>query len=82
MLCAIVTEIGEFQTVVGGFITIVDRLAKQVEQEKMKVINYNCRNIVQYTSSHYILPQGKPIQVLYTLAFSTEIQLGMSSSVT
>ena len=33
------TEIGEFQTVVGGFISIVDRLAKQVEQEKMKV-NY------------------------------------------
>ena len=32
-----ITEIGEFQTVVGGFITIVDRLAKQVEQEKMKV---------------------------------------------
>ena len=45
MLCEIVTEIGEFQTVVGGFITIVDRLAKQVEQEKMKVIKYNCRNI-------------------------------------
>lgn len=44
-LCVIVTEIGEFQTVVGGFITIVDRLAKQVEQEKMKV-NYIklCRN--------------------------------------
>ena len=34
-----VTEIGEFQTVVGGFINIVDKLAKQVEQEKMKVKN-------------------------------------------
>jgi len=32
-------EIGEFQTVVGGFIDIVDRLAKQVEQEKMMVWN-------------------------------------------
>jgi len=30
-------EIGEFQSVVGGFIDIVDRLAKQVEQEKMMV---------------------------------------------
>lgn len=34
-----ITEIGEFQTVVGGFINIVDKLANQVEQEKMKV-NY------------------------------------------
>ena len=39
ILSYFVIEIGEFQTVVGGFINIVDRLAKKVEQEKMKVIS-------------------------------------------
>lgn len=31
------TEIGEFQKIVGGFIDMVDALAKEVEKEKMKV---------------------------------------------
>lgn len=30
-------EIGEFQKIVGGFIDMVDALAKEVEKEKMKV---------------------------------------------
>ena len=30
-------EISEFQSLVGGFIEMVDTLAKQVEKEKMKV---------------------------------------------
>ena len=30
-------EIGEFQKIVGGFIDMVDTLAKEVEKEKMKV---------------------------------------------
>lgn len=45
-----VTEIGEFQTVVGGFINIVDQLAKQVEQEKMKV---NCNDVYIYLFIKY-----------------------------
>ena len=36
-LFAIGTEIGEFQKIVGGFIDMVDGLAKEVEKEKMKV---------------------------------------------
>lgn len=32
------TEIGEFQGLSGGFIDVVDNLAKRVEQEKMKAI--------------------------------------------
>ena len=31
------SEIGEFQKIVGGFIGMVDALAKEVEREKMKV---------------------------------------------
>lgn len=31
------SEIGEFQKIVGGFIDMVDALAKEVEKEKMKV---------------------------------------------
>lgn len=31
------SEIGEFQKIVGGFIGMVDTLAKEVEREKMKV---------------------------------------------
>ena len=31
------SEIGEFQKIVGGFIGMVDGLAKEVEREKMKV---------------------------------------------
>ena len=31
------SEIGEFQKIVGGFIDMVDGLAKEVEKEKMKV---------------------------------------------
>lgn len=31
------SEIGEFQKIVGGFIDMVDTLAKEVEKEKMKV---------------------------------------------
>jgi len=31
------SEIGEFQKIVGGFIDMVDSLAKEVEKEKMKV---------------------------------------------
>ena len=33
----ILLEIGEFQKIVGGFIDMVDTLAKEVEKEKMKV---------------------------------------------
>ena len=39
------TEISEFQNLVGGFIEMVDSLAKEVEREKMKASidkkNYN-----------------------------------------
>ena len=31
------TEIGDFQKIVGTFIEMVDVVAKEVEQEKMKV---------------------------------------------
>lgn len=34
------TEINEFQKIVGGFIDMVDSLAKEVEKEKMKVPTY------------------------------------------
>lgn len=34
---SIYLEIGEFQKIVGGFIDMVDALAKEVEKEKMKV---------------------------------------------
>lgn len=49
-----VDKIGEFQTVVGGFITIVDRLAKQVEQEKMKAIGARntLKSIAKERESH------------------------------
>ena len=33
-------EIVEFQSIVGNFIGMVDGLAKEVENEKMKVLNY------------------------------------------
>lgn len=39
------SEIGEFQKIVGGFIDMVDALAKEVEKEKMKVrlfLNFHC----------------------------------------
>ena len=39
MLCHISSiEIGEFQSLVGSFISIVDGLAREVEREKMKAI--------------------------------------------
>ena len=39
------SEIGEFQKIVGGFIDMVDALAKEVEKEKMKVrlfLHFHC----------------------------------------
>ncbi len=38
-------EIGDFQGLVGSFIEMVDGLAKQVEQEKMKAIG--ARNLLK-----------------------------------
>lgn len=39
------SEIGEFQGLVGSFIEMVDGVAKQVEQEKMKAIG--ARNLLK-----------------------------------
>ena len=36
-ICSISLEINEFQRIVGGFISMVSDLAKQVDNEKMKV---------------------------------------------
>lgn len=35
--CFLMTEIGQFQKIVGGLIEMVDELAKEAEKEKMKV---------------------------------------------
>lgn len=40
-----VDKIGEFQRLVGGFIGMVDELAQEVEQEKMKAIG--ARNLLK-----------------------------------
>ncbi|XP_068749851.1 intraflagellar transport protein 20 homolog [Montipora capricornis] len=40
-----VDKIGEFQKIVGGFISMVDALAKEVEKEKMKAIG--SRNLLK-----------------------------------
>nr|XP_054748050.1 intraflagellar transport protein 20 homolog [Lytechinus pictus] len=42
------TEIGDFQHIVGGFIDKVDQLAKEVEKEKMKAIG--SRNLLKSIS--------------------------------
>lgn len=34
------TEIGQFQKIVGGLIELVDELAKEAENEKMKVCSF------------------------------------------
>lgn len=39
------SEIGDFQKIVGGLIDMVDQLAKETENEKMKV---RCLNIVMW----------------------------------
>ena len=39
------TEIGEFQSLVGSFIGMVDGLAQEVEREKMKAIG--ARNLLK-----------------------------------
>ena len=41
-------EIAEFQRIVGGFIDMVDSLAKEVEKEKMKVR----RKLLVFCSCH------------------------------
>ena len=41
-----ILEISEFQNLVGGFIEMVDSLAKQVEREKMKVRIIICYYII------------------------------------
>lgn len=43
------TEIGQFQKIVGGLIEMVDELAKEAEKEKMKVhmFYFKCRNWVR-----------------------------------
>lgn len=33
----VITEIGQFQKIVGGLIEMVDELSKEAEKEKMKV---------------------------------------------
>lgn len=35
--CFLITEIVQFQKIVGGLIEMVDELAKEAEKEKMKV---------------------------------------------
>ena len=44
-LCFFATEIGEFQSLVGSFIGMVDGLAQEVEREKMKAIG--ARNLLK-----------------------------------
>lgn len=48
----LITEIGQFQKIVGGLIEMVDELAKEAEKEKMKVhifkilkLTMNCMNL-------------------------------------
>lgn len=52
--CFLITEIVQFQKIVGGLIEMVDELAKEAEREKMKVYIYlfqmlklsmNCMNL-------------------------------------
>lgn len=38
--CFLITEIVQFQKIVGGLIEMVDELAKEAEKEKMKVYIY------------------------------------------
>lgn len=45
IMCFIFSEIGEFQGLVGSFIEMVDGLAKEVEQEKMRAIG--ARNLLK-----------------------------------
>ena len=45
MCCFSMIEIGEFQSLVGSFIGMVDGLAQEVEKEKMKAIG--ARNLLK-----------------------------------
>lgn len=46
------SEIGEFQKIVGGFIDMVDALAKEVEKEKMKVrMSFHLHCLYLYVST-------------------------------
>lgn len=69
-------EIGEFQKIVGGFIDMVDSLAKEVEKEKMKVRpSISCQSCTVYIymnapsflgDSHIILSSPELLSMLYS----------------
>ncbi|KAM8976516.1 intraflagellar transport protein 20 homolog [Pelodytes ibericus] len=64
-----VDKIGNFQTIVGGLIDLVDQLAKETESEKMKAIG--ARNLLKSIAKQREAQQ----QQLYALIAEKKMQL-------